>query len=74
MFWQWLATRLGLKPRSLGERGERLAARFLEDRGYTIVARGHRDHVGEIDLIAVGWADRGVHRSEDPRLHSARPP
>lgn len=41
------------RPRSLGEMGEAQAARFLRRRGYTIVARGTRDSVGEIDLIAV---------------------
>lgn len=50
---RWLATRLGLSPRSLGELGERAAARYLEARGFTIVARSHRDKLSEIDLIAV---------------------
>ncbi|QDU29783.1 hypothetical protein ETAA8_48980 [Anatilimnocola aggregata] len=40
-------------PLSLGQRGERLAARYLRRKGYIIIARGHRDHFGEIDLIAV---------------------
>ena len=42
-----------LKPRSLGQRGEDAAAKFLRKLGYIIVARGHRDRIGEIDLIAV---------------------
>ena len=42
-----------LAPRSLGQRGEDAAARFLRKLGYIIVARGHRDRIGEIDLIAV---------------------
>jgi putative endonuclease len=33
-------------------RGEELAARHLESRGYTIVARNYRCAHGEIDLIA----------------------
>ena len=37
----------------LGPRGERLAAKFLRGLGYRIVARGHRQRLGEIDLIAV---------------------
>lgn len=37
---------------SLGERGERAAARFLRRTGYHIVARHHRERFGEIDLIA----------------------
>jgi putative endonuclease len=41
------------KPRPLGRRGEDAAARFLKKLGYVIVARGHRDNIGEIDLIVV---------------------
>jgi putative endonuclease len=37
----------------LGRRGEDAAARFILGLGYTIVARGHRDNIGEIDLVAV---------------------
>jgi putative endonuclease len=37
----------------LGRRGEDAAARFLKRLGYVILARGHRDNIGEIDLIAV---------------------
>lgn len=37
----------------LGRRGENAAARYLRRLGYVIVARGHRDAVGEIDLVAV---------------------
>jgi putative endonuclease len=51
--WNRLAKSLGLSPRSLGEKGERAAARYLEERGFTIVARGLRDRLSEIDLIAV---------------------
>jgi putative endonuclease len=39
--------------RSLGERGERAAARHLRHLGYKIVGRHQRDHFGELDLIAV---------------------
>ena len=42
-----------LAPRSLGQRGEDAAAKFLRKLGYIIVARGHRDRIGEIDLVAV---------------------
>jgi putative endonuclease len=38
---------------SLGADGERLAARFLERLGYRILARGHRQKLGEVDLIAL---------------------
>jgi putative endonuclease len=39
--------------RSLGQRGERAAARYLRRQGYKIVGRGERDHFGELDLVAV---------------------
>lgn len=35
----------------LGEEGERLAARFLEERGYRVVARRWRGAGREIDLV-----------------------
>lgn len=37
---------------SLGRQGEELAARYLERRGCTILARNHRTPLGELDLIA----------------------
>lgn len=37
----------------LGVRGERAAARYLQRRGYVIVARGDRSRYGELDLVAV---------------------
>jgi putative endonuclease len=42
-----------LRGRSFGERGERMAARWLKRRGYKIVARRCRGQLGEIDLVAV---------------------
>ena len=39
--------------RSLGDKGEAAAARFLRRLGYKLVARGERTPAGEIDLIAV---------------------
>jgi putative endonuclease len=55
---RWLtAARYGLgilwASKPLGRRGEEAAARFLKKLGYVIVARGHRDNIGEIDLVAV---------------------
>ena len=38
---------------TLGQRGERVAARFLRQIGYKIVAQGHRNKFGELDLIAL---------------------
>src|SRR5690349_19701563 len=40
-------------PKPLGRRGEDAAARYLKRLGYVIVARGHRDNIGEIDLVAI---------------------
>jgi putative endonuclease len=51
----WLAERM--RPPTLGEQGERRAARFLRRKGYTIVATRRRLRYGEIDVVAV---DRGV--------------
>jgi len=42
-----------LSPRSLGQRGEDAAAKYLRKLGYYIIARGHRDRIGELDLVAV---------------------
>lgn len=39
--------------KTLGRRGEAVAARYLKRRGYKIVARGDRQHGGELDLVAV---------------------
>lgn len=38
---------------ALGPAGERAAAKFLRRLGYRIIAHGHRQRLGEIDLIAV---------------------
>lgn len=40
-------------PLRLGLAGERAAARFLQRLGYRILARSHRQRLGEIDLIAL---------------------
>lgn len=37
---------------NLGQRGENLAARFLRDHGFKIIARNFRSEVGEVDIIA----------------------
>lgn len=36
----------------LGNKSERLAARFLQARGYVILVRNWRSQLGEVDLIA----------------------
>lgn len=38
---------------SLGELGELQAKKFLQKLGYKIIAHGHRQRLGEIDLIAL---------------------
>lgn len=40
-------------PKSLGERGENYAARYLRRKGYKIVAMRNRSRLGEIDIVAI---------------------
>jgi putative endonuclease len=40
--------------RRLGAKGEDLAARHLESRGYEVVDRNFRTRFGELDLVAAG--------------------
>lgn len=42
----------GILNKLLGDRGERVAAKFLKRKGYRILARQSRSRIGEIDLIA----------------------
>ncbi|MGN0704789.1 MAG: YraN family protein [Lentihominibacter sp.] len=42
----------GLSNRALGELGESMAVRYLEDQGFRIWARNFRCKAGEIDIIA----------------------
>jgi putative endonuclease len=37
----------------LGDKGERLAVRYLKKQGYRIVARKSRSRIGELDVVAV---------------------
>ena len=41
----------------LGERGERVAVRYLKRQGYKIVYTRHRHRFGEVDIIASGPAE-----------------
>ena len=41
------------REKSLGERGEAAAAKFLQRLGYKIVGRQDRGRLGEIDIVAV---------------------
>jgi putative endonuclease len=47
----WLSRRFA--PKSLGERGEAHAARYLRQRGYHIVGRQVDMGAGELDIVAV---------------------
>ena len=40
--------------REAGQRGEHIAARYLEQRGYRVVARNYRCSIGEMDLVVRG--------------------
>jgi putative endonuclease len=56
-WFRWLAAGPGRWWRrnnegSIGQRGERAAADFLQQHGFRILEHNYRNHVGEIDLIA----------------------
>ena len=40
------------KKNDLGEQGENIAVRYLQNKGYRIVTRNYRTRFGEIDIIA----------------------
>ncbi|MDB5343844.1 MAG: hypothetical protein JWP89_2221 [Schlesneria sp.] len=53
--WNWLTT-LFRRPQTtarLGDRGENVAANYLESQSFRILERQHRGHYGEVDLIAI---------------------
>ncbi len=37
----------------LGDKGERAAVRYLKRKGFRILAKQYRDHMGEIDIVAM---------------------
>lgn len=41
-----------MNKQSIGQQGERIAANYLQQNGYTIVTRNWRCRFGEIDLVA----------------------
>jgi putative endonuclease len=47
----WWRRKFG--PKTLGQRGEDAAVKFLKRLGYTIIERGSHVHRGEIDIVAV---------------------
>ncbi len=51
LFTRWL--RRVFPKKTLGQRGEAEAARYLRRRGYKILARGRRLASGELDLVAL---------------------
>ncbi|HEY4260855.1 MAG TPA: YraN family protein [Schlesneria sp.] len=53
--WNWLTKlfRHSQTTARLGDRGENVAAKHLESQGFRILARQHRGHYGEVDLIAI---------------------
>jgi putative endonuclease len=53
--WQVIRAWFGARATNLpiGLQGEQLAARFLQKLGYRILARGHRQRLGELDLVAL---------------------
>lgn len=53
LFWLRRLTKALFPPQALGERGERVAERFLRRLGYQIVDRRARGGLGEIDLVAI---------------------
>ena len=55
------------EKRKIGDIGEELAARFLEERGYKIVERNYLKKWGEIDIVALRQT-QGKH-SQDNVLH-----
>jgi putative endonuclease len=48
---RWLTAKL--PKRSLGDRGEDIAARFLKRLGYRIIERAYDSPLGELDIVAV---------------------
>ncbi|MGY8767996.1 MAG: YraN family protein [Pirellulales bacterium] len=54
-FYQWMQQSLDTwrKPKTLGQKGETAAARFLKRLGYTILVRSVRSILGELDIVAV---------------------
>jgi putative endonuclease len=50
-FWRRLRPVLFGVPKTLGQRGEAVAARYLQRLGYKVLARGRRLSPGELDLV-----------------------
>lgn len=50
--------------KGIGDRGEELAARYLESKGYLILERNYRFQRAEVDLICVDSSDGRAHGGE----------
>ena len=61
-------------PLPLGRRGEAAAAHYLQRLGYRLVARGHRDRIGELDLVAVDGRTVVFVEVKTRRSHNAGSP
>lgn len=66
----WRQRKPASQPKSLGDRGEAEAERFLKSLGYKILARGSRNKLGELDLVAldnktVTFVEVKTRRSDD---------
>jgi len=59
--------------RSVGQRGEDLAAAHLQRQGYRVMARNLRSRIGEIDLLAEAPDRRTVVIVEVKTAHAASP-
>lgn len=71
--------RLPLRPKALGDWGERLAERHLKKNRYDVLARNVRTKMGEIDLVAIAPDGRTlviveVKTRKAPRVRTPRTP
>ena len=55
-----LASLRDRRAKSLGRRGEDLAAAHFERLGYRILARNHRTRFGELDLVVTDPAEHTI--------------
>jgi putative endonuclease len=59
--------------KTLGRRGEQLAAEHFERLGWTIVARNHRTRFGELDIVALDGETLVFAEVKTCRLGKGRP-
>ena len=74
MRWFQQLVRRWRTQRTLGQRGELAAQRYLKRRGYTVVARGERGRIGELDLVAVDGRTVVFVEVKTRRTHNAGAP